>query len=199
MAECGTPSSLSRLCRWGCVVASSGSCSQIHDGMWNTGTPHHNHAALLKVRVLAPSSESCGKCMAEFGTLSSLSRLCRQGCLCHHLDHASKSWRDMEYSRPSSLSCSAYKGEGAGAIIRIMPQNSWQDMEYRRPSSHSCSTYKGEGAGAIIRMRNTGVRHHNHAALSKVRGALAPSSGSCFRFMTGCWIHAPLITIMQHL
>jgi hypothetical protein len=23
---------------------------QIHDGIWNTGAPYHNHAALLKVR-----------------------------------------------------------------------------------------------------------------------------------------------------
>jgi hypothetical protein len=27
---------------------------QIHDGMWNTGAPLHNLAALLKVRALAP-------------------------------------------------------------------------------------------------------------------------------------------------
>jgi hypothetical protein len=46
-------------------------------------------------------------------------------------------------------------------------------------------------------MWNTGAPHHNHAALIKVR-ALMPSSGLCFKFMMGCGIQTPLITIMHH-
>jgi hypothetical protein len=45
---------------------------------------------------------------------------------------------------------------------------------------------------------NPGAPHHNHAALFKVR-AVVPSSGLCFKFMTGCGIQTFLITIMQHL
>jgi hypothetical protein len=41
---------------------------QIHDGMLNTGAPQNNHAALLKVRVLAPSSGLCIKFMTELNT-----------------------------------------------------------------------------------------------------------------------------------
>jgi hypothetical protein len=66
----------------------------------------------------------------------------------------------------------AYAGEDAGAIIRIMPQ-----------------IHDG--------MWNTCAPHHSYAALLKVR-VLAPSSGLCFKFMTGCGIQALLITIMQH-
>jgi hypothetical protein len=40
---------------------------QIHDGIWNTGAPHHNHAALSKVRALAPSSGLCFKSMTGYG------------------------------------------------------------------------------------------------------------------------------------
>jgi hypothetical protein len=41
---------------------------QNHDRMLNTGASNHNHAALLKVRVLAPSSGLCIKFMTELNT-----------------------------------------------------------------------------------------------------------------------------------
>jgi hypothetical protein len=108
--------------------------------------------------------------------------------------------------RPSSQSCSTFKGEGTGAIIRIMLQNHdriWNTgallhnhaafLKVRAlvPSSGLCFKFMTGCAW------KTGALHHNHAALLKVR-ALVPSSGSCFKSMTGYGIQVLLITIMQH-
>jgi hypothetical protein len=47
-----------------------------NDGMWNTGALHHNHAALLKVRALAPSSELCFKFMTRCAMQTPSSQSC---------------------------------------------------------------------------------------------------------------------------